>query len=89
MLRGERECRNAVGGPLVSRLLGRDLEVAKARCGMRGGQPTCEIVFSQAKVYGIVGGGSQFQPSMGGGHFRRCPFHAGTCRRARGGIYDQ
>lgn len=52
---GERECRNAVG-PLVSRLLGRDLEVAKARCGMRGGQPTCEIVFSQAKVYGIVGG---------------------------------
>lgn len=52
---GERECRNAVG-PLVSRLLGRDLEVSKVRCGMRGGQPTCEIVFSQAKVYGIAGG---------------------------------
>lgn len=52
---GERECRNAIG-PLVSRLLGRDLEVSKARCGNRGGQPTCEIVFSQAKVYGIAGG---------------------------------
>lgn len=52
---GERECRNAVG-PLVSRLLGRDLEVSKTRCGNRGGQPTCEIVFSQSRVYGITGG---------------------------------
>jgi stage II sporulation protein E len=52
---GERECRNAVG-PLVSRLLGRDLEVSKARCGNRGAQPTCEITLSQAKVYGIAGG---------------------------------
>jgi hypothetical protein len=23
---------------------------------MRAGQPTCEVMFSQAKVYGIVGG---------------------------------
>ena len=52
---GERECRNAVG-PLVSRILNRDLEVSKVRCGMRAGQPTCEVVFSQAKVYGISGG---------------------------------
>lgn len=52
---GERECRNAVG-PLVSRLLGRDLEVSKARCGNRGGQPVCEIMLSQARVYGIDGG---------------------------------
>jgi stage II sporulation protein E len=52
---GERECKNAVG-PLISRLLGRNLEVSKVRCGNRGGQPTCEIVFSQAKVYRITGG---------------------------------
>ena len=51
---GERECRNAVG-PLISRLLGRDLEVSKARCGNRS-QPTCEITLSQAKAYGIAGG---------------------------------
>jgi stage II sporulation protein E len=52
---GERECRNAVG-PLISRILNRDLEVSKARCGNRAGQPTCEVMFSQARVYGIAGG---------------------------------
>ena len=52
---GERECKNAVG-PLISRILNRDLEVSKARCGNRAGQPTCEVMFSQARVYGIAGG---------------------------------
>ena len=52
---GERECRNAVG-PLISRLLNRELEVSKVRCGNRAGQPTCEIMFSQARIYGIESG---------------------------------
>lgn len=52
---GERECRNAVG-PLISRLINRELEVSKVRCGNRAGQPTCEIMFSQARIYGIESG---------------------------------
>ncbi|MGE5584772.1 MAG: stage II sporulation protein E [Bacillota bacterium] len=50
---GDEECRKAVA-PLVSRLLGRDMEASRIRCGARGGFPTCEVLLSQARVYGVA-----------------------------------
>ncbi len=50
---GDEECRKAIA-PLVSRLLGRDMEASRVRCGARGGFPTCEVLLSQSRVYGVA-----------------------------------
>ncbi|HHY31530.1 MAG TPA: stage II sporulation protein E [Firmicutes bacterium] len=50
---GEEECKKAIA-PLVSRLMGRHMEASKIRCGARGGLPTCEVLLSQARVFGLA-----------------------------------
>jgi stage II sporulation protein E len=50
---GDEECKKALA-PLVSRLLGHQMEASKVRCGARGGLPTCEVFLSQARVFGIA-----------------------------------
>ncbi|MGE5587039.1 MAG: stage II sporulation protein E [Clostridia bacterium] len=50
---GDEECKKAVA-PLVSRLLGHHIEASKVRCGARGGLPTCEVLLSQARVFGVA-----------------------------------
>ncbi|MBC7082696.1 MAG: stage II sporulation protein E [Firmicutes bacterium] len=49
----DEECRKAIA-PLVSRSLGRHMEASKVRCGARGGLPTCEVLLSQARVFGVA-----------------------------------
>ncbi len=50
---GREECRIAVA-PIVSRLVGRNLDAQKVRCGSRTGSPTCEIVLSPSRVYDVA-----------------------------------